>query len=176
MLSNPDPDHADFGKIVSAHEAAVRAYISVRLDDPFEAHDLAQEVFLLLWKKIGSLDLDRPLRPWLLGVAANLIRRHRRKGRAIPVGGGASILDLLNDKIDEAPPIDGPIFAMMEECLTKLVGDGRKLIESRYVDGLGIAEICRRDGSKHSSVTMKLFRLRATLQECIESRMKEAGV
>ena len=112
-----DRDLAAFEQIVAAHEAAVRAFVAVRIDDPFEAHDLAQEVFLLLWRKLEEIDLDQPLRPWLLAVAMNLVRQHRRKSRATPVGGNDGVLELLQDRLASGDAVDGPAFAALERCL-----------------------------------------------------------
>lgn len=36
MTPPPGTDLKAFGQIVDAHEAAVRAYVAVRIDDPFE--------------------------------------------------------------------------------------------------------------------------------------------
>lgn len=169
-----DTDLKDFERIVAAHESAVRAFVAVRIDDPFEAHDLAQEVFILLWRKLGEIDLDKPLRPWLLGVSANLVRQHRRKGRAMPVGNDA-ILELLDDRVDEGEAIEGPALESLGHCLDKLDDAARQLVRWRYTDGVGIREICARTDSEHSSVTMKLHRLRSSLLDCIRSRMQEGA-
>jgi RNA polymerase sigma-70 factor (ECF subfamily) len=171
----PDSDLAAFEKIVAAHEAAVRAFVAVRIDDPFEAHDLAQEVFLLLWRKLEEIDLDQPLRPWLLAVAMNIVRRHRRKSRTNPVVGHDAVLELLHDRLDSGDVVDGPVFATLERCLSKLDEAARQLIRWRYEDGLAIREICQRVGSGHSVVTMKLHRLRSLLFDCIQADTQEAS-
>ena len=36
-----------------------------------DAEDVAQDVFLRAFRAIGGFDRERPLRPWLLGIAAN---------------------------------------------------------------------------------------------------------
>jgi RNA polymerase sigma-70 factor, ECF subfamily len=170
-----DRDLAAFEQIVAAHEAAVRAFVAVRIDDPFEAHDLAQEVFLLLWRKLEEIDLDQPLRPWLLAVAMNLVRQHRRKSRATPVGGNDGVLELLQDRLASGDAVDGPAFAALERCLGKLDEAARQLIRWRYEDGLVIREICSRVGSGHSVVTMNLHRLRSLLFDCIQADTQEAS-
>ncbi len=175
MTSPPNKDLEDFEQIVAAHEAAVRAFVAVRIDDPFEAHDLAQEVFLLLWRKLEEIDLDHPLRPWLLSVAMNLVRQHRRKSRATPVGGNDGILELLHDRMDSGDVVDGPVFAALARCLGMLDESARQLIRWRYEDGLVIREICQRVGSGHSVVTMKLHRLRSLLLDCIQTDTQEAS-
>ncbi len=175
MPQSSDKDLNDFEQIVAAHEAAVRAFVAVRIDDPFEAHDLAQEVFLLLWRKLGEIDLGHPLRPWLLAVAANLVRQNRRKGRAKPVGVNDAVLELLDDRLDNEETLHGPVFTALEECLEKLDAVTRQLIQWRYIDGLGIREICDRIESGHSAVTMKLHRLRSLLFDCIQTKVQEAS-
>jgi RNA polymerase sigma-70 factor (ECF subfamily) len=175
VTQSTDKELKAFEQIVTAHESAVRAFIAVRLDDPFEAHDLAQEVFLILWRKLEEIDLEQPLRPWLLAVAANLIRKHRRKSRAVPMGGPDAVLDLLDDRLEHGEALEGPVFAALEHCLGKLDESARQLIGWRYLDGLDIREIGGRVGSGHSAVTMKLHRLRALLSDCIRGQLEEVS-
>lgn len=52
---------------------------------PGESEDLAHEVFLILQQNWSGLDLARPLRPYIFGVAFRLVCAHRRRrGREIP--------------------------------------------------------------------------------------------
>lgn len=154
----------------------IRAFITARIDDPFEAQDIAQETFLIAFRKLPDIDQSRPLRPWLCTIAANLIRNHRRKRRANPVGGSNdAILELLDAEIETLPQAwsDSAIGDALKICLTKLEETGRDLIRLRYEEGMGIAEIRRSFGGKHSTMTMKLHRLRDQLRGCIENRMKQ---
>jgi RNA polymerase sigma-70 factor (ECF subfamily) len=48
------------------------------LGDAGDAEDVAQEVFIRSYRYIDSFDSSRPLRPWLLGITANLARNRRR--------------------------------------------------------------------------------------------------
>ena len=57
-MEGPQPDQAaqkgdfdSFGLLVDEHQAAIRAFVVSRINDPFEAHDIAQEVF---WSRFGS--------------------------------------------------------------------------------------------------------------------------
>jgi len=52
---------------------------------PREVEDLAQEVFVVLHRKWPTLDLTRPLRPYLFGVAFRVVYAHRRRrAREVP--------------------------------------------------------------------------------------------
>jgi len=70
--------------LVLAHQQAVFRLAYLFLGDPDEAEDVAQETFLRAWRGLKHFDVTRPLRPWLLSIAANLARnRHRSAGRYI---------------------------------------------------------------------------------------------
>lgn len=45
------------------------------------ADELAAETFTVAFRSWGRLDPARPVRPWLYGIAANLMRHHWRKER-----------------------------------------------------------------------------------------------
>jgi len=54
---------------------------------PAEVEDLVQEVFLALHRSWGDYDPDRPLRPYLFGIAFRIASAHRRKhGREVAFG------------------------------------------------------------------------------------------
>ena len=42
------------------------------------AEDLSAATFAIAYAKWERFDQTRPLRPWVYGIAANLVRHHRR--------------------------------------------------------------------------------------------------
>lgn len=46
---------------------------------PDAAPDAAQNVFLVVHRRLASYDPARPVRPWLFGIARNVAREHRRR-------------------------------------------------------------------------------------------------
>ncbi|TWU56446.1 ECF RNA polymerase sigma factor SigW [Rubripirellula tenax] len=173
-----DNDLEVFGLLVEEHQAAIRAFLVSRINDPFEAHDLAQNVFLIAFRKLAKIDATRPIRPWLLGIAANEIRNHRRKRGDIPVGSHAEIAQLLEAEIESgnADWDDGAVFEALDRCLTRLGDRARELLRLRYEEGMDLVEIRSALGGKHSTITMKLHRLREQLRACIERQLeKEAS-
>jgi len=48
------------------------------LGDPDDAEDVAQETFVRAYLSLERFDSARPLRPWLMQIAANLSRNRRR--------------------------------------------------------------------------------------------------
>lgn len=67
-----------FAGIYDRHAGHIHRYIARRLG-PEPADDLVAETFLAAFRRRRSYDPDRSdARPWLYGIAANLIGKHRR--------------------------------------------------------------------------------------------------
>src|SRR5437588_12275477 len=54
------------------------------LRDSSEAHDLAQEIFVKLYRNLGRYDSTRPFEPWFWKLAANTTINYRRKRIPMP--------------------------------------------------------------------------------------------
>jgi RNA polymerase sigma-70 factor (ECF subfamily) len=71
-----DPER--FTAIYDRHFTAVYRYVAGRLG-PQVADDLAAETFLVAFRKRAAFDPRRgALRPWLFGIATNLVAQHKR--------------------------------------------------------------------------------------------------
>jgi DNA-directed RNA polymerase specialized sigma24 family protein len=72
-----------FAQLYDRHAGPIHRYVSRRLGEAL-ADDLVADTFLTAFQVRRRYDLDRPdARPWLYGIAANMIGRHRlAAGRA----------------------------------------------------------------------------------------------
>ena len=69
---------AEFGAIFDRHATVLYRYL-VRRVGPDEAESMMGDVFRIAFEKRATYDLDRPTaRPWLYGIATNLLAKHRR--------------------------------------------------------------------------------------------------
>ncbi len=69
---------AGFATVFDRHFDAVHAYLQRRVG-PDLADELSAQTFLVAFDKRGGYDSTQPdARPWLLGIATNLVRRHHR--------------------------------------------------------------------------------------------------
>jgi RNA polymerase sigma-70 factor (ECF subfamily) len=74
--SRDEPEY--FALIFRRHAPLLQRYVTRRLG-PQAAEDVVNEVFLVAFRQRRSYDLARPdARPWLYGIATNLVGRHRR--------------------------------------------------------------------------------------------------
>jgi RNA polymerase sigma-70 factor (ECF subfamily) len=69
-----------FDAVFAAEFASLHGFIARRLGRSI-ADDLTAETFAIAYRRWGDLDPSRPVRPWLFGIASNLIRHQWRKER-----------------------------------------------------------------------------------------------
>jgi RNA polymerase sigma-70 factor (ECF subfamily) len=71
-------DPEGFGVVFDRHAPYIHRYLARRLG-PEIADDLTAETFLIAFRRRHRYDLSRPdARPWLYGIATNLVGQHRR--------------------------------------------------------------------------------------------------
>src|ERR1700684_1206621 len=92
QLSRHEPEL--FTVLFRRHAPHIQRYVVRRLG-PDAADDIVAETFLLAFRQRDRYDCERAdARPWLYGIATNLIGRHRRGGvppvRARGRAGGGS--------------------------------------------------------------------------------------
>ncbi|MGO4455019.1 RNA polymerase sigma factor [Arthrobacter sp. RAF14] len=69
---------AAFAELYDRHAAVVHRYAARRAGQS-AAEDVTSETFLVAFERLDSYDLHRQdARPWLLGIATNLLKKHHR--------------------------------------------------------------------------------------------------
>jgi DNA-directed RNA polymerase specialized sigma24 family protein len=77
-----DGDPLAFGEIFGDHSAAVYGYAVRSLGNPSTADDIVSLTFLEAWRLRERILLDGgSVRPWLLGIATNVLRNAGRTAR-----------------------------------------------------------------------------------------------
>lgn len=87
------------------HAGPLYAFCVRWTGDRQRAEDVVQEVFLRAWRQLPRLDTaDRPVRPWLLAVARNLLHDQHRAQASRPQTTSSDVLADLpaTDELDRA--------------------------------------------------------------------------
>jgi RNA polymerase sigma factor (sigma-70 family) len=103
QLSRHEPEL--FTVLFRRHAPYIQRYVVRRLG-PDAADDIVAETFLLAFRQRDSYDQSRlDARPWLYGIATNLIGRHRRAEirlyRALARTGADPVMEAFTDQVDE---------------------------------------------------------------------------
>jgi len=65
---------------------------------PQDLEDLAHDLFVVVHRHLSDYDPDRPVRPWLFGIAVRVVADFRRSPR-----GGREVLGETAEPVDSAP-------------------------------------------------------------------------
>jgi len=88
-----DDRHA-FGELVRRHQSAVRATLRKLSGNAALADDLAQETFLLAYRKLDQFRREARFSTWLYRIAYNVFLADARKTRELPLSEEAEFDDL----------------------------------------------------------------------------------
>ena len=132
-----------------------------------DAEDVTQDTFLRALKAIRGFDADRPLRPWLLGIAANRCRTalSRRSRRPAPS-------EVADDPIDPRAGLADPdgLAAELERAIGRLRPDYRLVFILYHEQGLSYEEIGQTTSRPIGTIKTWIHRARATLAEELARR------
>lgn len=153
-----------------AHGAAVYGFIRFHLASPDEAEDLAAETFLKAFRSAGRFDSRKAgVRTWLLSIARNAVRDHRRRSRLrrhLPL---ASLRDLV---CEHPSPEERLLWAehvqRVLDALERLPGRDREVIALRYGSELDPPEVAAALGISEGTARTRLWRALKRLREVLE--------
>ena len=182
-------DEAAFNELVRAYEKRVFRLVLRMLGDRAEAEDVAQDVFITVFKSIDSFRGESKLSTWMFRVATNhcknrikyLDRRARgKKGELDELSEhdalesasmSSSAMVARPDQQAEANQIEGIVRAAIAE----LDEDQRALVVLRDVENLSYEEIQQITGLPEGTVKSRLHRARLQLAKAVQRASEPRG-
>ncbi len=137
-----------------------------------DAEDLAQEVFLRCYTACGAFDTAQALRPWLIGIARNLLREFARKQKRRKEVYWVELCLEVDESANPAEGVYDEVIEHLPDCLQTLGGSAREAINLKYGGRLRLAEIGRRLRRSEGAVKLLMFRARQTLRSCLAGKCK----
>ncbi|MGJ8693863.1 MAG: RNA polymerase sigma factor [Thalassotalea sp.] len=162
-----------FTELVKRYERDVRSFLAVRLHNNYEADDLAQETFIVAFNKLNDFEQNRPFRPWLKGIAFNLLKNYWRKHRTVLIGSNEELEMLIDEKIHQSftDDKDAESLSALETCVESLDVETKSLLNQHYVNDVSVGNLTKEYEVGHSTMTMRLHRIRAKLKDCISLKL-----
>ena len=154
-------DTAAFAALVRRHQRSVYSLSLRMLADRFQAEDLAQEVFLQLYRSIRSVESETHLGFWLRRVTVN--RAIDRLRREPPLSQAA--LSEADGLAAEPSEIDPILERRLRALLRELAPAARAVVLLRYQEDLDPTEIARTLKMPLNTVKSHLKRSLAALRE-----------
>jgi RNA polymerase sigma factor (sigma-70 family) len=166
QLSRHEPEH--FTVLFRRHAPHIQRYVVRRLGAD-AADDIVAETFLLAFRQRDSYDLARAdARPWLYGIATNLIGRHRRAEirlfRALTRTGADPVTEPFTDRVDDRVSADHA-SRQLAAALARLSAKLRDTMLLAAWSDLSYEEIAVALGVPAGTVRSRLSRARSKLRQ-----------
>jgi len=171
-------------ELVEKHQGAVYGTIAKMLGDPTEAQDLAQQVFLRVYKAAGSYRATAQFKTWMFTIVRNLVfNEHRRRSRATLVslhatdnesGGTTPDMDLV-DQVTKTPgenALREEMLGAIDQAILALPEQQRLAIVLRRYDEFSYEEIAAILKTSVPATKSLLFRARETLREALRDYLE----
>jgi RNA polymerase sigma-70 factor (ECF subfamily) len=130
-----------------------------------------QETNLALWNKAEEYDAGRPFLPWAYRVAYLQVLAYRKTcARSRLVFDEELVSELAEQTEIRDADLDRRLEAL-GDCIDKLPGPRREILDRRYRDGDSLDQIAERLSKAPNVVAASLYRIRKMLMDCIESRL-----
>src|SRR6266542_7051872 len=164
-------DTSAFEKVVERHQALVAGTAARMLGSNSDMEDIAQQVFIRVWKSARRYVPRAKFTTWLLKITRNLVfnelRRTKRRAH-VPLQPEAGAEDLpLKDDINLAPDaslLEVELRQTIEEAILQLPETQRMALVLRRYEQLSYEEIADVLDLSVSAVKSVLFRARSELR------------
>jgi len=172
-------EEAAFNELVRTHQDRVFRLVFRFLHDATEAEDVAQEVFVNVFKAIEGFREDSQLSTWIFRIAVNQAKNRlkyfgrRARDAQKPIdddGGDGTMMHAARhedrpDRVLEGVQSEG----LIRRALSMLDEDQRELVTLRDLENLSYEELQEITGLPAGTVKSKLHRARLALQQHYES-------
>ncbi len=158
-------DESTFKTLVHRHKEKVRNIIYLTISSPEEVDDIAQEVFITVYKNLKSFRFESQFTTWLYRITVNKCKDHLRKMKTrsifIPV---KETEDHGYNHLKE----DMDVPAIVQKAISKLPEKLRTPLLLKDIEGFSYQEIADTIQCEVGTVKSRIFRAREGLRNILK--------
>ena len=158
-----------FSQIVARYQSLVCSLAYSATGSLSQSEDLAQDTFVAAWKQLGHLREPEKLRPWLCGIARNLINHSRRKQEREPSHHAESLEQAAGSRSPEPQPVEQTISreeeAILWRSLERIPETYREPLVLFYREHQSVEAVAQKLELSADTVHQRLSRGRKLLHE-----------
>jgi RNA polymerase sigma-70 factor (ECF subfamily) len=168
-------DMRAFEELVERHQRAVIGTVAKMLGNASESEDIAQQVFVRVWKSAGRYEAQAKFTTWLFTITRNLVfnevRRRQRKP-TVSVDEREETTHRTVEDLQAISPDDEMLHTELEEAIDRAIQSlpekQRMAVVLRRYEELPYEEIAVVLEMSIPAVKSLLFRARAQLKEALQ--------
>ena len=173
-------DHQAFRELVERHQNAVIGTVAKMLGNASESEDIAQQVFLRIWRNAKRYRPDAKFTTYLFTITRNLVfNESRRKSRKKEVSSDEReensncLVEASPDRQPDAELLQAELQQAVDAAIASLPETQRLAVVLRRYEQLSYEEIAETLELSVSAVKSLLFRARTTLRESLSDYLNE---
>jgi RNA polymerase sigma-70 factor, ECF subfamily len=175
-----DGDFAAFEQLIEIHQRSVIGTVAKMLGNPSEAEDIAQQVFLRVWKSASRYEPQAKFTTWLFTITRNLVfnevRRRQRKPTVSVQEREETTHRVVEDVQGSSPDEDllrSELEAAIDRAIEALPEKQRLAVVLRRYEEMPYEEIGVVLSMSVPAVKSLLFRARAQLKESLQKYLDQ---
>ncbi len=164
-LASSGDDEA-FGALARAHQDALyRLALSQGLCAA-DAAEVCQEAMMRAYRRLDAWKRGGDARAYLAGIAINVAREFRRRGRGERLGLDPAVVEAAASPAE--PPMPGGVdLRMLAEALELLPPRQREAVTCRYLNRMSIAQTAKALGCAEGTVKATVFAALGNLRKIL---------
>ena len=173
-------DYAAFEQLVEIHQRSVIGTVAKMLGSPTEAEDIAQQVFIRIWKSAARYEPQAKFTTWLFTITRNLVfnevRRRQRKPTVSVQEREETTHRVVEDVQGSSPDeelLRSEMEAAIDRAIEALPEKQRLAVVLRRYEEMPYEEIGAVLSMSVPAVKSLLFRARTQLKESLEKYLRE---
>ena len=182
VLALREGEQAAYEVLIARFERPVYNLVARLSEDPADAADITQEVFLKIFRKIHDFRGESSLKTWIYRIAVNEARnhhrwfgRHKKQEMSLEAepGEAPGFIDHLSDP-GRSPldlTLDHETRALIESALNEINPSFRAFLVLREIEALGYEEIAEILEISLGTVKSRIRRGREALREKLETSL-----
>jgi RNA polymerase sigma-70 factor (ECF subfamily) len=173
-------DAAAFQALVERHRSMVYRVAYQFAGNHHDAEDIAQEVFIKVYRSLDKFRQDAQLSSWMYRIVMNACIDHRRRhspAGSAPFGEEAEhrMLNTPEETRSRRAGVAGELGAVLESAIAELPKGQRIVFVMRHHQGLKLCEIAEALGLAEGTVKRQLHAAVHRLRQALSSASVTAG-
>jgi RNA polymerase sigma-70 factor (ECF subfamily) len=175
-----DGDFAAFEELIEIHQRSVIGTVAKMLGNPSEAEDIAQQVFIRVWKSAARYEPQAKFTTWLFTITRNLVfnevRRRQRKPTVSMQEREETTHRVVEDVQGSSPDeelLRSEMEAAIDRAIAALPEKQRLAVVLRRYEEMPYEEIGVVLSMSVPAVKSLLFRARAQLKETLQKYLDQ---
>ena len=171
-------EYPEISANIMKHRGSLFAFIFSFVRDFHAAEDIFQETCVVIWSKADRFEPGTNFLAWARRIALFEIKAGWKKKKRVVTALSPENIEVLSEVWSEHAMSDDEDREAHEErrnalyeCIQRLKGKSRQVLEGFYEGGLGCADIAKAEGTSTPAIHMLLRRIREKLFKCVRTKL-----